>query len=94
MKMLLDFALTSKLFYSPFKRIKEYIESALKDHSIATGMSSNHKVDSPLGSLGGSIIFDNMNTLPKEVMLETTLKAFDYSLDFFEVNLNFFVTFV
>ncbi|XP_074548675.1 apolipoprotein B-100 [Halichoeres trimaculatus] len=67
------------------KEIKEYIESALQDRSIPNSMSSNYKVDSPLGSVQSNIIFDNMNTLPKEVMLETTLKVFDYNYDLFEV---------
>lgn len=32
------------------------------------------------------IIFDDMNTLPKEVTLKTTLNVFDGNYDMFEVN--------
>lgn len=49
------------------------------------GMSHNYKIDSPLGSVQSNVIFDAANTLPKEVMLETTLKVFDYNYDIFEV---------
>lgn len=42
-------------------------------------------MDSPLGSVQSNIIFDATDTLPKEVMLETTLKVFDYNYDIFEV---------
>lgn len=48
-------------------------------------MSRNYKVDSPLGSARTNIIFDGRDTLPKELMLETTLKVFDYNYDIFEV---------
>lgn len=49
------------------------------------GMSHSYKMDSPLGSVQGNVIFDASNTLPKEMMLETTLKVFDYNYDIFEV---------
>lgn len=48
-------------------------------------MSRNYKLDSSLGSIQSNIIFDGSDTLPKEMMLETTLKVFDYSYDIFEV---------
>ncbi|XP_029316837.1 apolipoprotein B-100 [Cottoperca gobio] len=71
-------------------QLGKYIKLALTDQLSATntvvdGMSSNYKVDSPLGSVQSNIIFDATDTLPKEVMLETTLKVFDYSYDIFEV---------
>uniref|UniRef100_UPI0037E9B8DE apolipoprotein B-100 n=1 Tax=Semicossyphus pulcher TaxID=241346 RepID=UPI0037E9B8DE len=71
-------------------QIKEHIEMALQDPRSPTneeydGLSRNYKMDSPLGSVQSNIILDNMNTLPKEVMLETTLKVFDYNYDIFEV---------
>ncbi|KAM9341244.1 apolipoprotein B-100 [Symphorus nematophorus] len=69
---------------------REYIESALNDqpsdtNNIFDGMSRNRKIDTPLGSVQSNIIFDGTDTLPKEMMLETTLKVFDYSYDIFEV---------
>uniref|UniRef100_A0A8D3E8C5 Vitellogenin domain-containing protein n=1 Tax=Scophthalmus maximus TaxID=52904 RepID=A0A8D3E8C5_SCOMX len=69
---------------------REYIALALTDHPSTRnktfdGMSRNYKVDSPLGSARTNIIFDGRDTLPKELMLETTLKVFDYNYDIFEV---------
>ncbi|XP_078030967.1 apolipoprotein B-100 isoform X4 [Epinephelus lanceolatus] len=71
--------------------LKKDIELALKDqlsptNKVFDGMSHNYKKDSPLGSVQSNIIFNATNTLPKEVMLETTLKVFDYNYDIFEVN--------
>uniref|UniRef100_A0A3B5BD93 Apolipoprotein B-100-like n=1 Tax=Stegastes partitus TaxID=144197 RepID=A0A3B5BD93_9TELE len=70
--------------------LREYIDRALKDEPMPTnkvfdGTSRNHKINSPLGSIQSNIIFDNRDTLPKEMMLETTLKVFDYNYDIFEV---------
>ncbi|XP_042356872.1 apolipoprotein B-100 isoform X2 [Plectropomus leopardus] len=72
-------------------KLKKYIELAFKDQlsptrKILSGMSRNYKKDSPLGSVQSNIIFDATDTLPKEVMLETTLKVFDYNYDIFEVS--------
>ncbi|XP_034531344.1 apolipoprotein B-100 [Notolabrus celidotus] len=67
------------------KEVIEYSERALQDYIEVNGMSANRKLDSPLGSVQSNMILDNVNTLPKEVMLETTLKVFDYEYDFFEV---------
>lgn len=52
---------------------------------VLNGMSMNRKMDSPLGSVQSNIIFNGTDTLPKEVMLETTLNAFNYNYDIFEV---------
>lgn len=49
------------------------------------GMSHNYKIDTPLGSVQSNIVFDSTNTLPKDMMLETTLRVFDYTYDIFEV---------
>lgn len=67
---------------------------ALKDqlsptNKVFDGISRSYKIDSPLGSIQSNIIFDSTDTLPKEVMLETTLKVFDYSYDIFEVCFQF-----
>lgn len=61
-------------------------------HSNYTQLSRNYKMDVFMpgkdvmgSSMQGSIIFDPSSHLPREVMLETTLKAFGYNLDFMEV---------
>ncbi|XP_051941596.1 apolipoprotein B-100 isoform X2 [Hippocampus zosterae] len=69
---------------------KEYIELALQNrllnpNEVIDGKSRNYKIESPVGSLSVNIIFDDTNTLPKEVMLETTLNVFNYSYDIFEI---------
>ncbi|KAF3844295.1 hypothetical protein F7725_007458 [Dissostichus mawsoni] len=62
------------------------IELVLADtNTLVDGMSSHYKIDSALGSIQSNIIFNATDTLPKEVMLETTLKVFDYNYDIFEV---------
>lgn len=57
----------------------------LNPNEVIDGKSRNYNIESPLGSLSVNIIFDATNTLPKEVMLETTLNVFNYSYDIFEV---------
>lgn len=56
-------------------------------HSNYTQLSRNYKMDVfiPGSKMQGSIIFDPSSQLPREVMLETTLKTFGYNLDFIEV---------
>ncbi|KAM3595280.1 uncharacterized protein V6R79_021014 [Siganus canaliculatus] len=72
-------------------QLKEYINLALNDQPTLTnnvfGTSRNYKINSALGSVQSNIIFDDSNTLPKEVMLETTLKVFDYNYDVLEVGI-------
>ncbi|XP_070776697.1 apolipoprotein B-100 [Enoplosus armatus] len=69
------------------QQLWEHIELALENQLSPAngGISRNYKIDSPLGSVQSNIIFDATDTLPKEVMLETTLKVFDYNYDIFEV---------
>lgn len=59
-------------------------------HSEFTTMSRNYKMEAAMPgnmqtSMQGNIIFDPSSQLPKEVMLETTLKAFGYNIDMWEV---------
>ncbi|KAG7226132.1 hypothetical protein INR49_014226, partial [Caranx melampygus] len=54
---------------------------------VSDGMSHNYKINSPVGSVQSNIIFDGRDTLPKEVMLETTLKVFGYNYDIFELTM-------
>ncbi|XP_075304075.1 apolipoprotein B-100 [Odontesthes bonariensis] len=70
--------------------LREDIEAALQgdlspNDVIYDGLSRNYKMDSPLGSLQSNVILDGKNTLPNEITLEATLKAFDHKYDFFEV---------
>ncbi|KAG7265390.1 hypothetical protein CRUP_011096, partial [Coryphaenoides rupestris] len=50
--------------------------------------SSNYKLETPIGSVQSNFIFDGANTLPKEVMLETTLRVLDFREDIFEVGID------
>ncbi|XP_035990966.1 apolipoprotein B-100 isoform X2 [Fundulus heteroclitus] len=72
--------------------LKELVEAALQDQlsptsSVFSRLSKNYKLSSPLGSVQSNIIFDDSNTLPKELKLEASLKAFDRSYDMLEVGL-------
>ncbi|XP_041660813.1 apolipoprotein B-100-like [Cheilinus undulatus] len=49
-------------------------------HSDYTTMSRNYK----LSGVQGNIIFDPSSQLPREVLLETTLKAFGFNMDVWE----------
>uniref|UniRef100_A0A667Z134 Apolipoprotein B n=1 Tax=Myripristis murdjan TaxID=586833 RepID=A0A667Z134_9TELE len=74
------------------QRFREYVELAMKDNLFPAnsgyiGKSRNYKMETPLASVEGHIIFDPIDTLPKEVMLETTLKVFDYNYDVFEIGI-------
>ncbi|XP_075993729.1 apolipoprotein B-100 [Genypterus blacodes] len=51
------------------------------------GMSQNHKIDTEFASVQLNVVFDSMDTLPKEVMLETTLKALGYDDNAFEIGI-------
>jgi len=46
--------------------------------------SRNYKI----GSMEGNVIFDGASYLPKEVMLDMTLKAFGFEIDMMEVNIS------
>lgn len=48
-----------------------------------TKFSRNYKI----GSVEGNMIFEGNSYLPKEVMLEMTLKAFGYDIDMLEVSM-------
>lgn len=48
-----------------------------------TKFSRNYKI----GSVEGNMIFEGNSYLPKEAMLEMTLKAFGYDIDMMEVNI-------
>lgn len=68
--------------------LRQKIRDALQDNEIGPLMdpakfSRNYKI----GSVEGNMIFEGTSYLPKEVMLEMTLKAFGYEIDMMEVNI-------
>ncbi|XP_030627114.1 apolipoprotein B-100 [Chanos chanos] len=74
------------------KTINEVMqENEVTTHSDYTESSRNYKMDASMGGMStgmqGNIIFDPSSLLPREVMLETTLKAFGYNLDMWELGL-------
>ncbi|XP_010876759.2 apolipoprotein B-100 [Esox lucius] len=60
-------------------------------HGDYTTSSRNYKMDAGMNdmqtSMQGNMIFDPTSQLPKEIMLETTLKAFGYNIDMLEIGL-------
>lgn len=69
--------------------IEEALENLLSSsEELPQGRSRTQNMATPFGSLQSRVIFDGTNTLPKEVMLETTLKVLDYNYDIFEVCFN------
>ena len=70
-------------------RLREKILNALQGNEIGTVMdptwfpkfSGNYK----MGSFERNMIFEGNSYLPKEIMLEMTLKAFGYDIDMMEV---------
>lgn len=71
----------------PPYRMKEKITEALQGNEVPTPLeisqfSRNYKMSN---NLEGNMIFDSTGYMPKEVMLEMTLKAFGYDLDVLEV---------
>lgn len=69
-------------------RLRFKIRDILQGNEIGpimdpTKFSRNYK----MGSVEGNMIFEGNSYLPKELMLETTLKAFGYNIDLLEVNL-------
>lgn len=64
------------------------IRDAMQDNKIGnimdpTRFSRNYK----MGSVEGNVIFEGNSYLPKEAMLEMTLRAFGYDIDMMEVNI-------
>ncbi|KAJ3613847.1 hypothetical protein NHX12_020092 [Muraenolepis orangiensis] len=49
--------------------------------------SNNYQLETPIGSVKSHLVFDGANTLPKEVMLETTLRVLGFREDIFEVGI-------
>uniref|UniRef100_A0A8C8CI45 Vitellogenin domain-containing protein n=1 Tax=Oncorhynchus tshawytscha TaxID=74940 RepID=A0A8C8CI45_ONCTS len=67
---------------------QEYILDALQGNEVGivldpTKFSRNYMI----GSVQGNMLFEGTSYLPKEVMLEMTLKAFGYNVDMVEVGM-------
>jgi len=76
------------------KKILEALESDEMDvatHSEYTTMSRNYKLgmeqESMQANIRSNVVFDPSSQLPREVLLETTLKAFGYNMDMWEVGM-------
>ncbi|KAJ7988064.1 hypothetical protein DPEC_G00319760 [Dallia pectoralis] len=70
------------------KELRENILEALQGNEVGTVMdpfkfSRNYKI----GSVEGNMLFEGTSYLPKEAMLEMTLKAFGYDIDMLEFGL-------
>ncbi|CAL8315296.1 unnamed protein product [Boreogadus saida] len=70
------------------KELREKILNALQGNEIGmimdpTKFSGNYR----MGSIQGNMIFEATSYLPKEVMLEMTLKAFGYDVDLMEIGM-------
>ncbi|GAA6228828.1 apolipoprotein B-100-like [Lates japonicus] len=81
---------------SETQKIGEKIMDALQDidvstHNDYTTKSRNYKLgvahESMQAAVQGNIVFDPSSQLPREVLLETTLKAFGFSMDIWEVGM-------
>ncbi|XP_068593408.1 apolipoprotein Bb, tandem duplicate 1 isoform X2 [Cebidichthys violaceus] len=70
------------------QELREKIQGALQGNEVGATMdptkfSRNYKI----GSVEGNMIFEGTSYLPKEVMLEMTLKAFGYDIDMMEIGM-------
>lgn len=83
-----------RVCYIYYSRLSEKIMDALQDsdvttHNDYTTMSRNYKLgvahENMQASIQGNVIFDPSSQLPREVLLETTLKAFGFNMDIWEV---------
>ncbi|KAM4712808.1 apolipoprotein B-100-like [Anableps anableps] len=81
---------------SETKKLGDRILHALENtdistHSDYTTKSRNYKLgvahEKMEARIQGNVIFDSSNQLPREVLLETTLKAFGYSFDIWELGM-------
>ncbi|XP_048831185.1 apolipoprotein B-100 [Brienomyrus brachyistius] len=74
------------------ERTRQRITEALQGNEVFAPVdfsksSRNYKISPMLASVEGNVLFDSTGYMPKEVMLETTLKAFGYNLDLIEVGM-------
>ncbi|XP_038134630.1 apolipoprotein B-100-like [Cyprinodon tularosa] len=68
------------------------MDTDISTHNDYTTKSRNYKLgiahENMEASIQGNVIFDPSNQLPREVLLETTLKAFGYNLDIWELGMD------
>ncbi|XP_071777034.1 apolipoprotein B-100-like [Centroberyx gerrardi] len=74
------------------KKIMDVLQNTdVATHTDYTTMSRNYKLgmahESMQANVQGNIVFDPTSQLPREVLLETTLKAFGYNMDMWEVGM-------
>lgn len=68
--------------------MRQKIQDALQGNEIDPNMDPiNFSRHYKIGSLEGNMIFEEVGYLPKEVMLEMTLKAFGFEIDMMEVSI-------
>lgn len=76
------------IFICLSNRLRLKIRDALQGNEVGpvmdpTKFSRNYR----MGSVEGNMLFEGTSYLPKEAMLEMTLKAFGYEIDMMEVNM-------
>uniref|UniRef100_A0A8C5G644 Apolipoprotein B-100-like n=1 Tax=Gouania willdenowi TaxID=441366 RepID=A0A8C5G644_GOUWI len=81
--------LSSKAPETQIEKILDAVQDTdIIAHSEYTTKSRNYKLgmehDSMQANILGNIIFDQNSNLPREVLLETTLKAFGFNMDIWE----------
>ena len=72
--------------------MRSSVEEAWRDQPSSpggSGTSGHYRLETPLGSVQSQLLFDGTDTLPREVMLETTLRVLGFKQDLFEVRLTF-----
>ncbi|XP_056447304.1 apolipoprotein B-100 isoform X2 [Gadus chalcogrammus] len=71
------------------QRMRSNVEAAWRGQPSSSfrgpSTSGSYRLETPLGSVQTNLIFDGADTLPKELMLETTLRVLDFREDIFEV---------
>lgn len=81
---------TPQYYSSIGKKIMDALqENEVETHNEYTTKSRNYKLGMAYENMGasaqGHVVFDSSNQLPREVLLETTLKAFGFNMDVWEV---------
>ncbi|XP_013871149.1 apolipoprotein Bb, tandem duplicate 1 isoform X2 [Austrofundulus limnaeus] len=71
------------------QELKQKIQDALQSNEIDSATDPiNFSRHYKIGSLEGNMIFEEVGYLPKEVMLELTLKAFGFEIDMLEIGID------
>ncbi|XP_037606933.1 apolipoprotein B-100-like [Sebastes umbrosus] len=79
------------------QKLRQKVMDAMQDtevatHSDYTTKSRNYKLgvaqENVQAAIQGNVVFDPSSQLPREVLLETTLKAFGFSMDLWEIGMD------